>query len=359
VTSEATGDTKVRWITALTFAALAVLYAGARIGQEPGHPTDFDQLWHAARALLAGRDPYSVVGPGREFEWTWPLYYPLPAVLLATPFTLLPVALARVVFTGLAAGALGYALEARSRALWPLLLSASFLIAVSRTQWSPVILASMWVPVLAVVTTAKPNLGLSALAAHTERRALMTAVVVCAGIVVLSFLVRPDWVVSWRSAISKAPHVTAPVARPLGFLLLLAALKWRRADARVFLMMSCIPHTPSLYDLLPLFFVCRSLRETLGLALLTHALFWGIIVFGGWNTFEGYYAGLGQAEVLVVFLPVLVTLLMRPNSAEMAAPVPGASWRDAIPATRLDAALSGLVFIGAFLLVWLPLAPNR
>lgn len=359
MTSDATGEAKVRWLTALAFAVLAVLYAGARIGQQPAHPTDFDQLWHAARALLAGRDPYTVVGPGKEFEWTWPLYYPLPAVLLATPFTFLPVAIARVVFTGLTAGALGYALGPRSKALWPLLLSASFLIAVSRTQWSPVILASMWIPALAFVTTAKPNIGLSALAAHTERRSLVLAAAVCLGLVALSFVVRPDWVVSWRSAISSAPHVTAPVTRPLGFLLLLAALKWRRADARVFLVMACIPHTPSLYDLLLLFFVCRSLRETLGLAVLTHALFWGIIVFGGWDTFEGYYAGLGRAEVVVVFLPVLVALLTRANRAELTVPAAGTSWREAIPATRLDAALSGLAFIGAFLLVWLPLAPNR
>ena len=32
-------------------------------------PRDFDQVWFAARALLAGQNPYHLVGPGRTFPW--------------------------------------------------------------------------------------------------------------------------------------------------------------------------------------------------------------------------------------------------------------------------------------------------
>ena len=43
--------------------------------------TDIDQVWFAAQAILDGRNPYPLIGPGREFEGPWPLYYPLMAPL--------------------------------------------------------------------------------------------------------------------------------------------------------------------------------------------------------------------------------------------------------------------------------------
>ena len=41
-----------------------------------------------AEAWMAGKDPYSIVGPGREFDQYFPLLYPIPAVLVGVPFTL-------------------------------------------------------------------------------------------------------------------------------------------------------------------------------------------------------------------------------------------------------------------------------
>lgn len=354
--ANAVGVPRARWFTALGFAVFAALYAGGRNLRNPSFPSDFDQLWYAAHALLDARDPYLVVGPGLTFDWTWPLYYPLPAVVLSVPFIWMPVEFARVAFTTIAAGVLGWAIGARVAFLWPLLMSASFLISVSRTQWSPVILASMWVPALAFVMPAKPNLGLTALAAHDRRKPLLIAISLCGLILALSFLVRPDWLSSWRIALAEAPHVTAPILRPFGFLLLLAALKWRQRDARVFLLMSCIPHTPSLYDLLLFFFLCRSLREALGLAALLHALFWGIIIFSSWPTFEAYYEGLGRAEVVVVFLPVLARLLLRSDDAAIKESL---TWREAVPSHAFDVFLSCAVLIGAFFLIWIPIGSPR
>jgi hypothetical protein len=342
------------------FALVALLYAGARTLHEPAWPTDFDQLWHAARALLAGTDPYQAVGPGKRFEWLWPLYYPLPAVLLAAPLAWLPVAAARVAFSTAAGGVLGWAMGARAAFLWPLALSASYLIAVSRTQWSPLLLAAAWVPALACLTLAKPNVGLAALAAHARPRALAVAVASAAAILVLSFAVRPDWLAAWRSAIADAPHIAAPVQRPFGILLLLAAIRWRRADARLLLVMACVPHTPSLYDLLPLFFVCRSLRETLVLALLTHAAFWGNVLTGSGTTFDAYADGLGRLIVLVVYLPALAAVLARPNQGDDALPAAtAATWGAFLPRTNTDVTLTGILAVAAFFLVWLPLVTYR
>src|SRR4051812_191054 len=48
-------------------------------------PRDFDQVWFAAHALLAGRNPYFEIGPGLRFDWPAPLYYPLTAAVAVLP----------------------------------------------------------------------------------------------------------------------------------------------------------------------------------------------------------------------------------------------------------------------------------
>lgn len=343
---------------------LAVLtggFAAARAIHEPQWPTDFDQFWFAARALLRGDNPYAVVGPGREFQWDWPLYYPLPAVLFAVPFTVFPVAVGRVLFSAITGGVLGWAMGGRVRFLWPLLLSASYLIATSRTQFSALVLAIMWLPVAGAFATAKPNVGFMALVT-LSRRDLLTALVSCAAIGLLSLAIRPGWIGEWQVALA-APHVLAPpVTRLGGFLLLLAALRWRRPEARLLLAVACVPHTPSLYDVLLLFFACHTLRETLGLAILTHVLFWGWISFGSGPTFDAYALGLGQAAVFVIYLPVLMLILSRPNEFPHPRHAEASSdfrWRELLPSTRVDITLLGILGLAGALLIWLPLVTYR
>jgi hypothetical protein len=355
--------TRTRVMVALAFSAITAVYATARALHEPNWPTDFDQLWHAAIALRGGDDAYAVVGPGRSFPWLWPLYYPLPAVLFAVPLTLLPVLAARIVFSAVAAAMLGWAVGPRVRTHWPMLLSASFIISTSRTQWAPMLLAAAWVPALGFVITAKPNVGLAALAAQ-DRRGMVTVGVGCLAALMLCFVVEPDWIFKWRDAIRAAPHIQAAVTvLPAGPLLALAALRWRRPDARLLLALAVIPHTPSLYDLLLLFYACRTLRETMALALLTQSLYWGIVLFGSFSTFDAYAEGLGQAAVLVVYIPVLIAVLLRPNVAADPAPesaVVAASRRATIvPTNWFDALLLSLLLITGTLLVWLPLVTYR
>src|ERR1051325_7669492 len=75
--------------------------------QSPLAVSDFDAIWTAARALRAGQDPYGAI---QSPPWPWNLQYPLPAVLIALPFSLLPLALARAAFMGVSAGLLAYGL---------------------------------------------------------------------------------------------------------------------------------------------------------------------------------------------------------------------------------------------------------
>lgn len=343
---------------AVALALITGVFAAARVLHEPHWPTDFDQLWHAAHALRDGKNPYSVVGPGREFGWGWPLYFPLPAVMLSLPFTLLPIVSARIAFSAVAAGLLGWALGSRIRTHWPLLLSASFIISASRNQWAPLLLAATFAPALGFFAMAKPNLGLACLAAQ-NRRGLILVTAGCLVMVVVSFLVRPDWFASWSDVVRTSEQKRAAMTvLPVGPLLGLAALRWKRPESRVFLALVLTPLTGSLYDLLLLFYVARDLRESLIIAVLTQCLFWGIVLFASFPTFDAYAAGLGRAAIYVVYLPVLVLILMRPNEfVDTGAMSPRA--RSFIPTTWTDAILSSLLFVTATGLVWLPLITFR
>ena len=99
------------------------------------------------------------------------------------------------------------------------------------------------------------------------------------------------------------------------------------------------------------------------LAVLTHSVYWGIVFFGSFNTFDAYAVGLGKAALYLVYLPVLVAILLRPNES----PGPAGSqagglttgWRGFVPESRLDAALVATLIVAATMLVWLPLATYR
>src|SRR4051812_2187628 len=97
----------LRLVVCLAIGAVAG-YTTYLIARSIAHPRDFAQLWYAARVLLSGGDPYSAIGPNLAFNWPWPLYYPLPAVILAIPFVPMPQAVAMGVFSLLGAGALAW-----------------------------------------------------------------------------------------------------------------------------------------------------------------------------------------------------------------------------------------------------------
>lgn len=292
------------WSWALVVAVVTVIGV-IRLLHRADFSSDFDQLWYAARALMAGQDPYSAVGPGRTFEWPWLVYYPLPAILLAAPFALLPIALARFAFTVATGVVVAFALAPRIRRIWPLLLSTSFFLAISRNQWSPFILASLWLPVAGGVLAVKPNVGIISLAGAKSLRHVAQILIAAAASCVIAFAIRPGWVGAWLDAIKDAPNKESAVLQPLGFFLLLNLLRWRSRDARVLLAMSVIPQTPSLYDLLPAFVVVRTQRQALIASLLTHALQWWLIVRGPYQDFNASYDALARSLVLIFLIPMM------------------------------------------------------
>jgi hypothetical protein len=63
-------------------------------------------VFYAARIWLHGGNPYepTLIGPGKPFESDWPLVYPLPALVIAAPFALLPLKLVDPLFVGVGTG---------------------------------------------------------------------------------------------------------------------------------------------------------------------------------------------------------------------------------------------------------------
>jgi len=216
----------------------------------PERRSDFDQVWFAARSLLAGRDPYTLIGPGRAFRQPWPFYYPLPAAVVAVPVAWLPVEWARAIIAALCGGIFAYAVVGAGRAPSFALVSAPFGVAIANGQFAPLIAAGALLPMVGGIASVKPNIGLVALAGARTWTALIPALIIAALLCAISFAVQPSWFASWVEATTAAPHFAPYIVRPFGVLLVLALVRWRRPDARALLASAIVPGTPSIYDAL-------------------------------------------------------------------------------------------------------------
>jgi hypothetical protein len=246
----------------LLAGALAGLMCWVAYRIPPPSTSDFEPLWVAARALQAGQDPYAVVPTTGT---RYPLYYPLPAVLISWPLGLLDFAWARVLWAALGAALFVLAALRYRRGLLPALLSASFLNAVIQGQWSPLLTAAVALPSLSWIWAAKPSVGAALFAAYPRRRAVLGGLL----LVALAFLVLPAWPMRWLEALRETNHV-APIARPGGIVLLLAVLRWRIPEGRLLAGMACVPQTIGLYEALPLFLIPRNRWQGYGLVGLSY-----------------------------------------------------------------------------------------
>jgi hypothetical protein len=221
----------------------------------PTAVSDFDASWAAARALRTGADPYAAI---QSPPWPWRLQYPLPAVLVAWPFSFLPLDFARGGFIAVSIGLLAYG--ATRNAWWPMLmlLGGPMLVALHSVQWTPLLTAAVLLGPIGAVLAAKPTTALPLLAAYPSR----SVVAGIAGLTLLAFATRPDWLSGWAEALAGAPHRPA-ILRPGGALLLLALLRWRLPEGRQVAALALVPLSPHLYEAVPLALVARSRREML------------------------------------------------------------------------------------------------
>ena len=304
----------------LTRAAIAAvislaagLYVWAYARANPDFVSDFDQLWASARALLEHKSPYDVVGPRGAFLWKWPLYYPLPAVVLVAPLGLLQVVAARVVFAAVSAGLFAFAITRDGFGRLLTLLSISFITAVELVQWSPLLAAGMLLPWLGWVAVAKPNLGAAMAAYAASRTALAILFVGSAILIGVSFVILPGWVGEWWANVRSAPHFVAPIVRPGGILLLAVLAKWRRPEARLLAALACVPQTPTFYDHVLVLLVARGTRESLVLVALTLAVYFSVAFAAPFDTFQQWGDFVANATLWLVYVPAAIIVLRRPN----------------------------------------------
>jgi hypothetical protein len=242
----------------------------------------------------------------------------MPTVLTALPFSFLPVLPARMVFGALGAFAFAYALMKHGYALLPLLLSVSFAYAVHAAQWTPFIAAGFLLPALAWTVPLKPNVGLPVLLATPSRQAVASAGVGVSILLLMSWAIQPTWLSEWRTAIAQAPHIRIPFLALSGPILILALFRWRRFESYLLLAYALTPHTPIVYEVLPLGLIARTRMEAIVFSLLTYLAI-GLQMYG-LPLIHPEDRGDGAVIVLnlTIYLPCLAIILSRPNEG----PVP-------------------------------------
>ncbi len=283
-------------------------------------PRDFDQVWLASRAMLHGRDPYSLIGPGKEFYYNYNLFYPLSAAVAAVPLAPLPVRWAEILFVAIGGACFAWALM--ERGYEPLIgfMGAGMVFAAEVAQWSPLLAASLVIAPLGFLYAAKPTIGAALFAARPSWWPILGGVVLGG----IAFGLQPHWLEHWRHELSLQPPTLGapapyllPLLQPGGLLVLLALLRWRRQDARLLVAMALVPQTMLLYETTPLFLIPRTWKEAGLLVLLSYA----VPIYVGYATHGSaeeprYILESAKAITVGMYLPLTVMVLRRPNSAD-------------------------------------------
>jgi hypothetical protein len=280
-----------------------------------GWTTDWLVFWTAGRAFVHGLDPYAAV---LALHSGYPFFYPGPALLILAPFGLLSLKAGWLAWGAVSGALFGLAAKRHGRGLWVGGLSACFAEAVTFGQWVPLMIASAILPFLGGALAAKPSIGLSLWAWRPRRSTVLGAL----ALALLSLAILPRWPMEWLAALHSTNHLP-PVLKPWGWVLLLAAVRWRSPEGRLLLAMSCIPQTTSLYESLPLFLVCRRRQDAYLIAALSH-----VAAF----VQDRYYSAPGQILETVIanrwpvflvtlWLPALV-MVLRPASSHDQLPRP-------------------------------------
>ena len=304
---------------ALLVAALSAAFAWV-LARNTGanYVADFDQIWWAARLVLHGQDPYAVINgsrPGFPFHY----FYPMPATWAAIPLAGLDVYAARVTFAAASGAVFAYAVTRERWLPAVAVASQSYWSCVYLVQWTPIIAAAAVLPWLGWTWACKPNVAAIAAVGVRDRRALLVSLAFAAAFAVATLLVDPGWPLRWRDALETAEHFRPIVTRPLGALLLLAVLRWRRAEARVLLALALVPHTPGTREALLFFVTPLNWMQAFALVVGSWGARWAVNGVPWREDFVLAMARSADSFLLWMFLPLLVLTLARPNAGSVPA----------------------------------------
>jgi hypothetical protein len=311
----ATPSRRARLTVSALIATLAAVFPVVEHIRVPTRPTDFGIIWFGARSLLHGIDPYPLVGPGRAYPWDWDLLYPATSMVLAMPFSWFSEPVAAALFVWVSTALLAYAITENGWDLLFLFPSSAFIVAARAAQWSPLYSAAFCLPWLGFVLAAKPNVGGAIALASGSRKLLATALMGGVALLVISLAILPSWPQQWLGAVRGATHLTAPIISVGGFVVLLSALRWRRPEARLILLLACVPQTGSWYEALPLLLVAQTRRESQILSLVSSLGFLSIRFLIHGQPEAQFNREVSALMVAFAYLPAMIVVLRRPNTA--------------------------------------------
>lgn len=251
---------------------------------------DFVWAIHLAQHRLVGQNPYDE-----------PMQlYPFTAALFGLPFVHVSPEVAAGGFYGLSSALLAFGLTRDRYHRLLVFLAYPYWIGMLYVQWSPIIAASSFFPLLLPATMAKPQVGIPVFVSRFSLRGLGACLCVAAA----SLIAMPRWPMLWLSEFGKYPHFFAILVIP-GPIILLALIRYRDPDAVLLLLTACMPQR-WFFDTFILWLIPNSRREIL------------ITVFFSWccGILRWYHVPhsateVGRWVVLFIYLPMLAILLLR------------------------------------------------
>lgn len=262
---------------------------------------DFRWALHIAQRLIARQNPYDT-----------PLeQYPVTAAVFALPFLRMPPEIAAGAFWGASSFfmALGLTRGGYHRLL--VFLAYPYWAGMLAVQWSPIITASAFFPLLLPVTLAKPQVGLPVLLTRMTRRGVLA----CAVFLVLTLVWSPAWPLLWFHQWGHYPHFVPLLVFP-GPLLLLALIRYRDRDALLLFFSALVPQR-WFFDSLTLWLIPRTRKQILG----TAAISWGAGIWR-WYHAPQSFTQVGRWTVLFLYLPMLAVVLLRDQTRQVDDPDP-------------------------------------
>jgi hypothetical protein len=319
-----------RVVYALVLGGWGAFIAYFSMLSHPHHlAKDFSYPWRAARALLDGQNPYEVIQAVGAYPFNAKLFYPLPAAVVALPFSTLAPHVAGALFVGISSALLAWGLLRDSPyRLW-VFLSAPFVHAAILGQWSPLLMAAALLPALQAFAAAKPTIGLVA----WIYRPSLVGIAGGAVLALIAFVLAPGWVGDWLAAAGTTGKYRGPATTAAGAFLLLGLLRWRLREGRLFVALSLVPQLPVFYDTLPLWLVPSTARRA------------AFLTMTSWIAYALWYPSRmlpSQNEIAIpltlagIWAPALLLLLMLPGrppapNDRPAAPPPDAPGSPARP----------------------------
>ena len=303
-------DPRLRFAVVVVAALVTAVIATHSPLIQGGRGGDHYVLWSAARDVASGIDPYHVARTGALPALFSRFFYPLPAILLSAPFAWLPPTPAAISFAVVSAAILLFGMTADGLQRTSVLLSAPFVVAAAAAQATPVIVGLALLPALSAFALLKPSVGVPLLA----RSVSIKSVLVVGAVFLVSIAFFPEWPLDWMRTLGGTAVHQSPVFAGIGFVGLASAVRWRRGDARLLLMMTIIPHSLAFFDEIPLWLVAQTRQEAM---LLTVTSWLGVV--GSLSTGDHNLMRAGPWIAATIYFPATVMVLLRPNEG----PAPG------------------------------------